>query len=172
MQGARDVGMDWTGIASGKRAPTSKRQILQGDCAVRPSVRKQDVGFEPGNHGQARRLPYPRGVSDGKEACTLAGAESTVGIPILRGGAGGVGYAHNPTLHRCAKGDDHKVCGWAQHLWGMPGSRPTARFGAPAVVVGTEDDLRRRLIYLSLATEPFCSSLEPSGHRGCMAGAQ
>jgi hypothetical protein len=145
---------------------------LQGDRAIRPPVRKRDVGSEPGCHGQARGIPYPRGVSDGEEARASAGAGSSVGLPIVRGGAGGVWYAHNPALHRCAKGDDRQVCGWAQHLCGMPGSRPTARFGAPAVVVGTEDELRRRLIYLSLANEPFCSSLELSGHRGRMAGAR
>ena len=150
----------------------SKRQVLQGDRAVRPSVRKRDVGFEPGRHGQARRFPYPRGVLDGKEAHTLAGAESPVGIPTLRGGAGGVWYAHNPTLHRRAKGDDCEVCGWTQDPCGMPGSRPKARFGAPAVVMGAEDVLGRRLIYLDLAIEPLCSSLEPSGHRGRIAGAR
>ncbi len=93
-------------------------------------------------------------------------------VSVLGGGAGGVWYAHNPALHRRAKGDNCTVCGWAQHLCRMPGSRPTVRFGAPAVVVGTEDDLGRRVIYLSLATEPFCSSLEPSGHGGRMAGAR
>ena len=31
--------------------------------------------------GQARGVPYPRGVSDGKEACAAAGAESAVGLP-------------------------------------------------------------------------------------------
>ncbi len=62
-------------------------------------------------------------------------------LPILRGGAGGVWYAHNPTLHRCAKGDDREVCGWMQHPCGMPGSRPKARFGALAVVVEAEDVL-------------------------------
>ncbi len=166
------MGTDRTGIASGKHAPTSKRQVLQGNRAIRPPVRKQDVGPEPGRHGQARGIPHLRGVSDGEEAHASAGAGSSVGLPIVRGGAGGVWYAHNPALHRCVKRDDRQVCGWAQHLCGMPGSRLTARFGAPAVVVGTEDDLRRRLIYLSLANEPFCSSLEPSGHRGRMAGAR
>jgi len=34
------------------------------------------------------------------------------------------------------------------------------------VVVGAEDVLGRRLMHLNLAIEPFCSSLEPSGHRG------
>jgi len=89
-----------------------------------------------------------------------------VGLPILIGGAGGVWYAHYPTIHRCAKGDDCKVCGWAQHLCGMPGGRPKARFGASAVVVGAEHGLGRRLKHLGLAIEPFCSSLEPLGHRG------
>jgi hypothetical protein len=51
-------------------------------------------------------------------------------------------------------------------LCGMPGDRPKARFGAPAVVVGAEDVLGRHLMQLDLAIEPFCSSLEPSGHRG------
>ena len=32
--------------------------------------------------------------------------------------------------------------------------------------MGAEDVLGRRLMYLDLAIEPFCSSLEPSGHRG------
>ncbi len=130
------------------------------------------MGFEPGRHGQARGVPYPRGVSDGEEACALTGAGSSVGLPTLRGGAGGVWYAHNPTLHGCVKGDDRKVCGWAQHPCGMPGSRPKARFGAQAVVVGAEDVLGRCLIHLGLAIEPFCSSLEPSGHRGHIAGAR
>jgi hypothetical protein len=31
--------------------------------------------------------------------------------------------------------------------------------------------LGRRLIHLGLAIEPVCSSLEPSGHRGRIAGA-
>jgi hypothetical protein len=48
----------------------------------------------------------------------------------------------------------------------MPGGRPKARFGASAVVVGAEDVLGRRLKQLGLAIEPFCSSLEPSVHRG------
>jgi hypothetical protein len=48
----------------------------------------------------------------------------------------------------------------------MPGDRPKARFGASAVVVGAEDVLGRRLKQLGLAIVPFCSSLEPSGHRG------
>ena len=50
----------------------------------------------------------------------------------------------------------------------MPGDRPKARFGASAVVVvvGAEDVLGRRLMQLELTIEPFCSSLEPSGHRG------
>jgi hypothetical protein len=74
--------------------------------------------------------------------------------------------AHNRALHQCAKGDDRKVCGWMQHLCGMPGGRPKARFGASAVVVGAEDVLGRRLKQLGLAIEPFCSSLEPLGHRG------
>ncbi len=51
-------------------------------------------------------------------------------------------------------------------IHGMPGDRPKARFGASAVVVGAEDVLGRRLKQLGLAIEPFCSSLEPSGHRG------
>ena len=46
------------------------------------------------------------------------------------------------------------------------GTDKKARFGASAVVVGAEDVLGRRLKQLGLAIEPFCSSLEPSGHRG------
>ena len=34
------------------------------------------------------------------------------------------------------------------------------------LVVGAEDVLRRRLKQLGLVIEPFCSSLEPLGHRG------
>jgi len=41
------------------------------------------VGFEPGRHGQPRGVPYPRGISDGEGECASAGAESTVGLPIL-----------------------------------------------------------------------------------------
>ena len=74
--------------------------------------------------------------------------------------------AHHSALHRCAKGDDRKVCGRPQHPCRMPGGRPKARFNASTVVVGTEDVLGRRLMHLDLAIEPFCSSLEPSGHRG------
>jgi hypothetical protein len=48
----------------------------------------------------------------------------------------------------------------------MTGGRPKARFGASTVVVGAEDVLGRRLKQLGLAIEPFCSSLEQSGHRG------
>ena len=48
----------------------------------------------------------------------------------------------------------------------MPEDRPKARFGASTVVMGAEDVLGRRLMHLDLAIEPFCSSLEPSGHRG------
>jgi hypothetical protein len=40
------------------------------------------------------------------------------------------------------------------------------RISAQEVVVGAEDVLGRRLIYLNLTIEPFCSSLEQSGHRG------
>ena len=32
--------------------------------------------------------------------------------------------------------------------------------------MGAEDVLGRHSMYLDLAIEPFCSSLEPSGHRG------
>ncbi len=75
--------------------------------------------------------------------------------------------AHHSTLHRCAKGDDREVCGRTQHPCGMPGGRPKARSGASAVVVvGAEDVLGRRLKQLGLTIQPFCSSLEPSGHRG------
>jgi hypothetical protein len=63
-------------------------------------------------------------------------------------------------------GDDREVCGRKQHLCGMPRGRLKARFGALAVVVGAEDVLGRRLKQLGLANEPFCPSLEPSGHRG------
>ena len=102
-----------------------------------------------------------------KEQCASAGAKPAVGLPILRGGAGGVWDAHNRALHQCAKGDDREVCGWTQHPRGMPrGSRPKARFSALAVVMGAEDVLGRRMKQLGLAIEPFCSSLEPSGHRG------
>jgi hypothetical protein len=59
-----------------------------------------------------------------------------------------------------------KVCSRPQHLCGMPRDRPKAWFGASAVVVGAEDVLGRHLMQLDLAIEPFCSSLEPSGHRG------
>ena len=45
LQGARDVGTDWAGVAMGECAPTSKRQVLQGDRAVSPSVRKRDMGL-------------------------------------------------------------------------------------------------------------------------------
>ncbi len=72
---------------------------LQGVRAIRPPVQKQDVGSEPGRHGQARGIPHPRGVSDGEEARALEGAGSSVGLPIVRGGAGGVWYAHHPALH-------------------------------------------------------------------------
>ncbi len=58
--------------------------LLQGDRAVRPLVRKRDVGIEPGRFGQARGLPYPCGVSDGEGACASAGAEPAVGLPTLR----------------------------------------------------------------------------------------
>ena len=47
----------------------------------------------------------------------------------------------------------------------MPEDRPKVRFGASTVVVGAEDVLGRRLMHLDLAIEPFCSSLEPPGHR-------
>ncbi len=61
----------------------AKRQVLQGDRAVRPPVRKRDVGSELGRLGQARGIPSPRGVSDGEEACASAGAEPAVGLPTL-----------------------------------------------------------------------------------------
>ena len=48
----------------------------------------------------------------------------------------------------------------------MPEDRPKARFCALAVAVGAEDVLGQCLMQLDLAIEPFCSSLEPSGHRG------
>ena len=79
----RDVGTGRAGVATGECAPTSKRQVLLGDRAVQPPVRKRDVGFEPGRLGQARGVPYPRGISDGKEACTSAGDEPAVGLPTL-----------------------------------------------------------------------------------------
>jgi len=62
--------------------------------------------------------------------------------------------------------DDSELRGRPQHLCGMPGDRPKARFGAQVVVVGTEDVLGQRLMQLNVAIEPFCSSLEPFGH-GC-----
>jgi hypothetical protein len=48
----------------------------------------------------------------------------------------------------------------------MSGGRPKAWFGAQEVVVGAEDVLERRLIYLDLATGPLCSPLELNGHKG------
>jgi len=126
-----------------------------------------------GPHGGGRvayfamvRYLYPRGLSDGEGACASVGAAAAVGLPILRGGAGGVWDAHNLAIYRCAKGDDREVCGWMQHPCRMPGGRPKARFGASAVVVGAEDVLGRCLKHLGLTIEPFCSSLEPSGQRG------
>ena len=77
------MGTDWAGVATGECAPTSKRQVLQGNRAVRPPVWKRDVGSELGRLGQARGIPSPRGVSDGKEACASAGAEPAVGLPTL-----------------------------------------------------------------------------------------
>ncbi len=75
-------------------------------------------------------------------------------------------YAHDPTLYRCAEGDNSEVRGLTHHLCGMSGGRPKTRFGAQEVVVGTEDVLRRRLIHLGLATGPLCSPLELNGHMG------
>ena len=80
-QGARDVGTGRAGVTTGECAPTSKRQVIQGDRAVRPIVQKQNVGFGPGRLSQAQGVPHPHGVSNGKEACALAGAEPAVGLP-------------------------------------------------------------------------------------------
>jgi hypothetical protein len=44
----RDMGTGRTGVAEGECAPTSKRQVLQGDRAVSPPVWKRNVGSVPG----------------------------------------------------------------------------------------------------------------------------
>jgi hypothetical protein len=51
--------------------------------------------LSPAYLGQTRGVPHPRGVPDGEGACASAGAASAVGLPILRGGPGGVWDAHN-----------------------------------------------------------------------------
>ena len=46
------MGKGRTGVVKGEFASAGERQVLQGHCAICPLVRKQDVGPEPGCHGQ------------------------------------------------------------------------------------------------------------------------
>jgi hypothetical protein len=60
------MGMGQTGAAKGECTPTSKRQVVQGDCPICPPVRKQNMGPECGCFGQAQGISHWRGILDVK----------------------------------------------------------------------------------------------------------
>ena len=43
-------------------ASTGDHQVIQGHRAICPLVWKQDMGPEPGCHGQTQGIPHPRGI--------------------------------------------------------------------------------------------------------------